>query len=306
VLPATTTRERNDIGAGSRDRWLLAMHQAIEPVGEARSDFAIFSEIAARVGTFDAFTEGRDERAWLEHLYNVTRQLAARRAVELPSFAEFWETGHVEIPAPREPYVMFGDFRAAPDERPLNTPSGRIEIFSERIAGFAYDDCPGHPTWLEPVEWLGSVKARAWPLHLISNQPRTRLHGQLDNGGVSRASKIKGREPVWLNPADAAARNIADGDVVRVFNERGATLAGAVVTDLVMPGVTQLATGAWYDPVEPGRPEALDKHGNPNTLTLDKGTSRLGQGPIAHSALVEVERFEGEPPPITAWDAPPA
>lgn len=306
VLPATTTLERNDIGAGSRDRWLLAMHKAIDPVGEARSDFDIFSGIAARVGTLDAFAEGRDERAWLEHLYNVTRQLAARREVELPSFAEFWETGHVEIPAPKQPYVLFGDYREAPGERPLNTPSGKIEVFSERIAGFAYDDCPGHPTWLEPVEWLGSDKAGRWPLHMISNQPRTRLHGQLDNGGISRASKIRGREPVWLHPTDAAARDISDGDVVRVFNERGSTLAGAVVTELVMPGVIQLATGAWYDPAEPGRPEALDKHGNPNMLTLDKGTSRLGQGPIAHSALVEVERYDAALPPITAWDAPAA
>src|SRR5690606_20264542 len=157
------------------------------------------------------------EMEWLRHLYDVWRQATAQRGVEVPSFDAFWEEGHVEIAAPDEPFVMMGDFRADPVGRPLNTPSGRIEIFSEKIAGFGYDDCPGHPAWLEQVEWLGSRAAQDWPLHMMSNQPRTRLHSQMDNGGVSKASKIAGREPVWINPADALARGITDGMVVRVF-----------------------------------------------------------------------------------------
>ena len=94
----------------------------------------------------------------------------------------------------------------------------------------------------------------------------------------------------------AAARGIGAGEVVRVFNDRGACLAGAVVSDAVQPGVGVLPTGAWYDPAEPGVPGTLEVHGNPNVLTLDKGTSRLGQGPSAHSCLVEIERYEGTPP----------
>ena len=201
---------------------------------------------------------------------------------------------------------MLEDFRRNPRSHSLNTSSGKIEIYSERIAAFGYDDCPPHPAWLEPVEWLGGEKAEKFPLHLMSNQPRTRLHSQMDSGRTSRESKIKGREPVWIHPDDAAARGLDEGGVVRVFNDRGALLAGVVVSDQVRPGVIQLATGAWYDPEEPGRPGSLEKHGNPNVLTMDKGTSRLGQGPIAHSALVEVERFEGELPAITAFDPPPA
>ncbi|MCH7478641.1 MAG: Asp-tRNA(Asn)/Glu-tRNA(Gln) amidotransferase GatCAB subunit C, partial [SAR324 cluster bacterium] len=88
-------------------------------------------------------------------------------------------------------------------------------------------------------------------------------------------------------------------------NGRGALLAGAVVTERVRPGVVQLSTGAWYDPAEPGVVGSLEKHGNPNVLTLDKGTSKLGQGPIAHSALVEIARYEGEPPEVTAFRPPP-
>ena len=138
------------------------------------------------------------------------------------------------------------DYRRDPDKEPLKTPSGRIEIFSERIASFGYDDCPGHPVWREPGEWLGSPLARRFPLHLISNQPRHRLHSQLDPGDVSQAAKIAGREPVRLNPADAAARGIKAGDVVRLFNDRGACLAGALLTADVSPGVVRLSTGAWF------------------------------------------------------------
>ncbi|MDQ4060777.1 MAG: molybdopterin-dependent oxidoreductase, partial [Pseudomonadota bacterium] len=304
VLPATTTLERNDIGASPRDRFVMAMHKAVEPVGAARNDHDIFSDLADRLGFRDSFTEGRSEMEWLRHLYDVWRQRVAQHQVEVPSFDQFWERGYVEVPAPDTPYVMFADFRADPAAHPLNTPSGKIEIFSERIAGFGYDDCPGHPMWMEPVEWLGSLKAETYPLHLMSNQPRTRLHSQLDPGSVSRASKIQGREPVWIHPGDAARRDIHTGDVVRIFNERGQVLAGAVVTDLVMPGVVQLATGAWYDPLDPGCRGSLEKHGNANVLTLDKGTSKLAQGPVAHSCLVEIEPWFDTLPPITAFEQP--
>ncbi len=157
---------------------------------------------------------------------------------------------------------------------------------------------------MEPYEWLGADSAKRYPLHLVSNQPRTRLHSQLDCGSVSQASKIKGREPAMMHPADAAARGIAAGDVVRIFNDRGACLAGAVLSEDVMPGAIQLSTGAWYDPEVPGEIGSVCKHGNPNVLTRDKGTSSLGQGPSAHSCLVEVQKFPGEPPPVTAFVPP--
>jgi biotin/methionine sulfoxide reductase len=304
VFPATTTLERNDLGSSPRDRYVMAMHQTVEPVGAARNDYTIFSALAERLGFRDQFTEGRDETAWLRHIYDVWRQRCAESEVELPSFDAFWTEGFAEVPAPTEPYVMFSDFRREPAQHPLKTPSGKIEIFSERIASFGYDDCPGHPVWLEPEEWLGSAKSKAHPLHMISNQPRTRLHSQLDCAGVSRASKVKGREPIWIHPHDAAARGLRAGDVVRVFNARGQVLAGVVVTDAVMPGVVQLATGAWYDPSEPGRAGSLEKHGNPNVLTLDKGTSKLAQASSAQSCLVEIEAWTGELPEITAFAQP--
>ena len=105
--------------------------------------------------------------------------------------------------------MAFADFRRDPLSHPLVTPSGRIELFSETIAGFGYDDCPGHPAWIEPAEWLGSTKAARYPLHLLTTQPHSRLHAQMDMGRVSQDSKIVGREPMRINPVDAARRGIA-------------------------------------------------------------------------------------------------
>ena len=269
---------------------------------QARDDYDIFADLAERLGFRDRYTEGRSETEWLRHMYDVAASRRRRAGLEMPDFETLWEVGHVEFPEPNEPYVMFGDFRADPAKAPLKTPSGRIEIFSEAIDLSAYDDCAGHAKWYEPAEWLGAPTAKLWPLHLISNQPRTRLHSQTDNGSVSRAAKIKGREAMWINPRDAAARAIKDGDVVRVFNDRGACLAGAVVTDQVRPGVVQLATGAWYDPVDGGA--TLEAHGNPNVLTADIGSSKLAQAPIAQTALVEVERHSGALPEIMVFSEP--
>ncbi len=304
VLPATTTMERNDIGASSRDRYWLAMQKVVDPVGQSRNDYDIFTAFARKMGVEELFTEGRDEDDWLRHLYEIARQQAARQQVEMPNFDTFWKSGHAESPEPDEPYVFLSEFRADPELNRCDTPSGKIEIFSETINGFGYDDCPGHATWMEPTEWLGSSDTEFFPIHLISNQPNTRLHAQLDQGRVSRDSKVVGREPVRINCEDAKIRGIMDGDVVRIFNNRGAILAGAVLTDNVRRNVIEIATGAWYDPLEPGAIGTLDRHGNPNVLTLDKGTSKLGQGPTAHSTLVELEKFTGKVPEITVFSQP--
>ncbi|MEI8152666.1 MAG: molybdopterin-dependent oxidoreductase, partial [Hyphomicrobiales bacterium] len=175
VLPATTSLERNDIGGARRDKFIMAMGKAVEPVGEARNDFDIFSGLAQRLHIAETFTQGRDENAWLRHLYEQCRHSAGANAAVLPDFDTFWQTGYLEIPAASEEYIIFGDFRADPDKYKLRTPSGKIELYSEKIAGFGYNDCPPHPTWIEPWEWLGGDGAKIYPLHLVSSQPRDRL-----------------------------------------------------------------------------------------------------------------------------------
>jgi biotin/methionine sulfoxide reductase len=301
VLPATTTLERNDVGGSSRDSFVLAMHRAIDPVGEARNDFDIFRALAGRLGYEEKFTEGRDEMAWCQLVYDQVRASAAAKGIELPGFQQFWAEGFVELPPPTRDYVLFESFRSDPKQYPLKTPSGRIEIASDEVKAFDYKDCPQHPMWIEPAEWLGSASTDRFPLHLVTHQPAARLHSQMDGGPVSRASKVAGREAARINPADAARRGIGDGDVVRVFNARGACLAGAVLDAGVMPGVVVMATGAWFDPAGAGEPE---RHGNANVLTLDIGTSPLAQGTSALTALVEIERWTAPAPAVRAFTPP--
>lgn len=300
VLPATLTIERDDMGSGRGDPYLMAMHQIVPPVGEARDDYDIFAGLAERMGVREAFTEGRTSTEWLRSLYDNWRQSSARRGHDVPDFDGFWAAGQIELPGMREADPPLGDFRADPAKHPLGTPSGRIELFSSTVAGFGYPDCPGHAVWLEPEEWLGAVSA--YPLALIANQPARKLHSQLDMGAHSMAGKLHGRERVRMHPVDLAARGIADGDVVRLFNDRGSCLAAAESTVDVRRGVVQLSTGAWYDPSRPDIASCV--HGNPNVLTTDRGTSALAQGCTGQHALVQVERFDGELPPIRAYDPP--
>jgi biotin/methionine sulfoxide reductase len=250
------------------------------------------------------FAQQRDASAWLRVIYGRCRDACARAGTEIPDFDTFWADGHVEIPAVEQASIPFGGFVTDPSAAPLNTPSGRIELYSRTVAGFGYPDCPGHAVWLPPREALGTERARTFPLHLLSSQPATRLHSQMDQGRVSLASKMQGREPIVLHPDDAAARGLAEGDIVRVFNDRGACLAGVRLDDGRLPGVATMSTGAWLDPLEPGVPGSLCVHGNVNVLTQDVGTSRLGQGPSAHSCLVDVERWEGVLPEIKVHRPP--
>ncbi|MFD0263043.1 molybdopterin-dependent oxidoreductase [Kitasatospora indigofera] len=305
VLPVTTALEREDFGGGRRDTHLIAMHRAVDPVGEARDDHAVLAALADRLGFGERFTEGRTPRQWLEHLYaEWAAELTASGRAQPPAFDRFWSAGEWQLPEGPSEFTLFEEFRADPQRSPLRTPSGRIELASATVAAMGLPDCPGHPSWLEPEERLGGPAAGRHPLLLIANQPATRLHSQLDTGAVSLAAKVAGREAVQLHPDDAAGRGIAEGDLVRIFNDRGACLAGAVLTERVRPGVVRLPTGAWFDPV-PGVEPPLCAHGNPNVLTADLPSSRLSQGCVGQHALVQLERWSGgEPPPVTVRTPP--
>ncbi|MEU6764057.1 molybdopterin-dependent oxidoreductase [Streptomyces sp. NPDC046853] len=305
VLPTTTTLEREDFGGGRRDTHLIAMHQAADPVGEARDDHTILAGLAARLGFAARFTEGRTPRQWLEHLYGQWRTDQLAQGAAVPEFAAFWAAGELELPEGPRDFTLFEDFRRDPDTYRLDTPSGRIELASATIDSFGLTDCPGHPAWLEPDAWHGAPAAARHPLLLIADQPATRLHSQNDVGAHSLASKVADREPVELHPDDAAARGIRDGDLVRLFNDRGAVLAGARITAGLRPGVLRLPTGAWFDPAPGDDGPPLCVHGNPNTLTADIPSSRLTQGCTGQHALVQAARYEGAAPPVTVRQPPP-
>ncbi|GHE03303.1 dimethylsulfoxide reductase [Defluviimonas sp. 20V17] len=285
VLPATLALEREDIGYAGLEGHLVWMSRAAPPLAEARDDFTIFAGLAGRLGVQQDFTEGRAADDWLRHLYDDSRQRMLGEGVALPDFDSFREAGLVKLPVD-DPIVLLQDFRADPRAHPLDTPSGRIEISSERIAAMGLADCGPHPMWFPPREWLGAAAAETWPLHLLSDQPRGKLHSQLDAGAASRAERHDGHERLWISPADAAARGLARGDLVEIANSRGRSLARAWPDARIMAGTVRLATGAWF------RPEGdRDLAGNPNVLTADRGTSGLAQGSAAQSCLVEVTRL---------------
>jgi biotin/methionine sulfoxide reductase len=303
VLPCTTPLERNDIMMTPRDPYVVSMSKLVDPYGQAKNDFEIFRGIAKKMDVEAKFTEGRSEEDWQKWIYNQTYERATAVNIDVPSYEKFREERWFKIKDPTEPTLMLKDFRNDPIKNPLSTPSGKIEIYSKTVADFGYDDCPGHPVWIEPCEWLG-MKNKTYPLHLISNQPKNKLHSQMDHGKYSKSFKIKDREPLEISPKDAKERNLKNGDIVKLFNARGACLAGVIIDDKVRPGVVQISTGAWYDPEDPKKPNSLCKHGNPNVLTPDKGTSKLGQGPIAHSCLIEIEKYTSILPKVTAHEPP--
>ena len=288
IFPANTALERNDLMLNPRDPTVVANKKAMKSYKNSKTDFEIFSGLSKKLGFLESFTEDKSELDWIKFIWNNSSK-THQKNISFPSFEEFWEKGYFELPAPKIEKIMFNDFRKDPINFPLNTPSGKIEISSETISNFQLSDCFSHPYWFEPYEWLGNIDE--YPLHLISNQPTHRLHSQLDNAANSQNSKIKGKEPVMINPSDALERDIQDGDIVMLFNKRGRVLAGANISDSVMPGVVVLSTGAWFDP---DYALNLERHGNPNVLTKDVGTSSLSQGPTCHTTLVQVKKAKRE------------
>lgn len=303
VLPVASAMERNDFGAGTQDNVIIPMPRAVDPVADAKTEYDIYAELEKRVGLGISFSEDKTSDEWLNDMWGELKSTAQDHGYDLPkTFDEFLDGDMITFDDPAPERVFLSEFREDPGQNPLPTPSGKIEIFSKTIASFDYEDCPGHATWLEPREWLGNASTGD-QLHLISGQPETRLHSQYDEGKFSQEKKIKGREPVLINPVDAERFGITSGDIVRLFNDRGECLAGAHVTKDVKPGVVFLWTGAWYDP-DLSNPSHRDVHGNPNVLTHDFRTSRLSQGPAAQSALVKIEKFQGELPPVKAFEPP--
>ncbi len=307
VLPAATSLEREDmegLGVVTRKAF-FAVRKVIEPLYEAKSDYAIFQMLAEKLGLEPAYSEGKTELDRVKEVYAAAMEQAKTKKIAMPDFDEFWKKGIVEFATPEKNLrrTKYDKFRQDPLLNPLPTPSGKIEIFSKTIEKFGYDDCPPHPTWLEPIEWLGA-KEKKYPLHVNSSHPDYRLHSQLNGTKVRSLYAVAEREPCTINTADAAARGIKSGDVVRVFNDRGQCLAGAVVTDDIRPGVIQLQEGGWYDPIVAGEPNALCRYGDVNVLTPDIPTSRLAQGTSAHTCMADVEKFKAEPPKVMVFSTP--
>jgi len=309
VLPATSAYERNDIESMGMftNSAIIAMKKVIDPVFESRNDYDIFAGISERLGKGKEFTEGKSEMDWIKSFYDAALTQGKAKKIDMPEFDAFWKgAGVVEFPITSgKSFVRYAAFREDPLLNPLGTPSGKIEIYSKNIEKMGYDDCGPHPKWYEPTERLGGPTTK-YKLHVASSHPKSRLHSQLCGTKLRETYAIGGHEPCLINSKDAAARGIADGDVVRVFNDRGQLLAGAKVTESIRPGVLRINEGGWYDPLEPGKPATLCKYGDVNNLSMDVPTSKLAQATSALSIVAEVEKYTGPAVTVDVFSAPKA
>jgi len=308
VLPATTSYERNDIDqlGDYALSHIVPMKQIIEPQYEARNDYDILAAIADKLGVGREFTQGRDEMDWIRGFYEAAKVEARAKGMEMPVFNVFWEHNEplaFPLTDAQKYFVRHQDFREDPILNALGTASGKFEIYSRTIAGYDYDDCPPHPTWMEPIERLDGPTTE-YPLGIISNHPRDRLHSQLCGTSLREVYQVNGREPCWIHPTDAAARGIEEGDIVRVYNDRGQILAGAVITDKIMPGVVRVQEGGWFDPVNPREIGSLCRYGDVNNLTPGIATSKLSQANCGQTGVGEVEKYTETPPRVTVFSQP--
>ncbi|WP_170347591.1 molybdopterin-dependent oxidoreductase [Ruegeria atlantica] len=297
VLPAASTLEQDDITSGgtySNDR-VYAMKKVIEPVGESLPDYEIFEGLADKLGLWAQFTDSEDK------MYHIKLAYEASGAAKETPFEEFWEKGYARMPVPAEArkWVRHGEFYTDPETNPLHTASGKIEMFCENIANMEIKDCPGMPMWMEKHEYLGNAKEGQ--LHVVSPHPWYRLHSQMDQSATLRGIyKVQGREPVRINAEDAAARGIEDGDLVELYNDRGTVIAGAVVSDEIMPGVVSIYEGCWPSLDSKGRCNS----GLVNFLTSTQRASGLSEATSANTVLIEMRKCEDPEGPNMAYDKP--
>ncbi len=279
VLPATMWLEKNDVCTiwGHGDS-LIFMNQAIAPLGECRSDYDICAGIASRLGVGEAFTEGKSELQWLEQMVAP----AAAADPSFPGFGEFRRRG-VHVFRYARPHVAFEAFREDPDAHPLGTPSGKVEIYSARLAAMNLAGVPPIPTFIP--EWEGGPwdpLFERYPLQAFGRHYQRRTHSIYDNVDWLEESQP---QRMFINPIDAAARGLEDGDEARVFNARGELRIRVRITRRIMPGVVDIPQGAWWSP----GPDGVDRRGNINVLTSERPTPGA-RGNAQHSNLVQVAR----------------
>ena len=200
-------------------------------------------------------------------------------------------------------FVRYAEFREDPLLNPLGTPSGLDRDLLEEHREDGLRRLPAAPH-LDGTPRAARRTRSQFPLHVAASHPNPRLHSQLCGTKLRETYAIAGHEPCVINSKDAEARGIKDGDVVRVFNDRGQLLAGAKVTDDIMPGVIQVYEGGWYDPLDPSQEGTLDKYGDANVLSPDIGTSKLAQANCGQTIIANVEKYAGEAVTVTVFDAP--
>ena len=278
LCPADSSLERNDLGfPWTGERYVIFGNKVVDPPGECRNEYWWLSRVAARLGLGEAFTEGLTREGWLKRIVDDARKADPR----LPDYGELAERGFYRE-APVE-YVAFAKEIADPVRNPFKTPSGKIEIFSKTLYDMNRpEDIPAVPKYIPAWEGPEDALTAKYPLQCIGPHTKGRTHSTAD-GSVW----MEEADPhvCWISPGDAASRSIADGDRIRVFNDRGEVEVRARVTRRVRPGVVAIPQGAWYDPDADG----VCRRGCVNVLTSQRPTP-LAHGNAQHTILVEVRR----------------
>ena len=287
VLPACTQFET----WGVEDGWkfsdeIILQPKLVEPPGECLSDYQICAGIAEKLGMRKEFTQGRDERGWVEWCLDEYRQ---NGFPGLPDLDEFLKTNiGVYANLVTQPGVAFEDFRQDPIGHPLNTPSGLIEIYSEQLSQLNNpSEMPAIPKYIE--EWISPFKKKSngedqdFPLQAIGHHTLHRVHSTHDNNDwLAEAFPQR----VFINPVDASMRDIQDGDSVLVFNQRGTLCLPCRITARILPGVIDIPQGAWWAPDKQG----VDQGGNINVLTSQRWTP-FAFGSTQHTIMVQVKKL---------------
>lgn len=330
ILPACTNFERPDIGEWANTggythhgsnacnhRVIVYQHKCIEPLYESKSDYQIFTELADKLGFKDDFTDGgKTEEDWVKAVYEVS---------DLPkyiSYADFKKKGYFIVPFPERYKATpglrwfyegrdcdtpdhFNPKRNTPRAKELGTYSGKVEFVSESLKQHLPDDDerPVMPRFIPSWEGHTSELAKKYPLQLITPHPRYSFHTHHD-ANVTWLGEIKGHRilkdgifwrPARLNPADAAARGINNGDIIKLYNDRGAVLCIAEVTERMRPGVVHSYYGSGkYDPIEPGNYNSPDRGGCVAILTPSRMLSKNAPGMAPNSCLIEIEKWNGK------------
>jgi molybdopterin guanine dinucleotide-containing S/N-oxide reductase-like protein len=328
ILPACTNFEREDVGewaaaggytvhasSGCNFRIVVRQQKCIEPLWESKSDYEIFTLIAERLGRKEEFTDGKSEEDWIKAFFDAS---------DLPkqvSWEEFNRKGY-HIINTKDDYKSTPSLRWFAEGRACDTPdlnnpkrktdkadqlgtySGKIEFVSESLkAHFPEDkERPVMVQYLTSWEGHHSKLFKKYPLQLLSPHPRFTFHCHydkhtdwLDDIPVHRVKKDGyAWWPARIHPQDAEKRGIRHNDIVRLYNDRASVLCIAVVTERVRPGVIHsYASSAKYDPLTPGRADAIDKGGCVSMLTPSRMLSKNVPGMTPNSCLIEIERWEG-------------
>lgn len=327
ILPICSGLEKEDIcelgapgGYGANDmganfRVIIYMMKCIEPLWESRSDYDVYCELSKRLGFYDQFTEGNEMIDWIEKVYNASSM------PKYMKFEEFVKKGYFVVPIPKEDFHRAvsnkwyyedrecdvpdhnNPLMGTPRAKQLGTPTGKIEFVSTFLDEHFPDDDerPVKGQWLQPWEGFGSENAKKYPLSLETPHMRFSYHTHYDNKApwMDEIPQHRGMKdgyaywPIRMNPIDAADRGIKQGDLVRVYNDRGSVICMAYLTERLKPHCCMAyQAGAKYDPLEPGKEGSPDRGGCMNLLTPSRMVAKNVPGMVSNSVDIEIERWD--------------